>query len=332
MLMGGSLRASLNMPVPPFTDMLPNVSIENRILAVVDETSISVLDIKKKMDLLFHKNYPHLLSSEIARFQFYQSMWKTVLEDTIHTELILLDAREKEVEISKGDLREQMVRRFGPSVIDTLEDIGMTYADAEESIKKELTVQRMLWFYVNQRALQNVHPIDIRKAYQKFAKTQSPIERFSYRIISVKGENSLLAAEKIYAKIRCSTDIDLQDILSSFESSQDASITVSDEFTREAQDIAKNHLALLKDLSPGSFSPPFTQNAFGFTQKILYLKTHEITPPPSLQEKYETLRYDLVNLEAKKHNREYITKLKNTYFVSDTNEHLPDTFQPFVIH
>ena len=47
-----------------------HVIVHNRILAKVNGKAISVVDIMKKMDILFYREYPQYTSSSQARFQF----------------------------------------------------------------------------------------------------------------------------------------------------------------------------------------------------------------------------------------------------------------------
>src|SRR5579872_3060389 len=99
----------------------PKISMQNTILAKVNGTTISMMDVKKKMDILFHQNYPQLADSNQARFQFYEVSWRHVLMEMIDHELILADAAEKEVKLTDGEVREEMEARFGPNVMLTLD-------------------------------------------------------------------------------------------------------------------------------------------------------------------------------------------------------------------
>ncbi len=310
-------------------------SLENRILTHVGKKPISVLDVKKQMDLFYHKQYPNLYENDYARLQFYQMHWKNVLKEIIHTELILLDAEEKKVTVSKGEIHEALINRFGPSVLQTLEKIDISYEEAEESIKQEMIVQRMMWFYVNQKAIQSVHPQDIRSAYRKFLTENPGKQEWRYRIISIKGRNSSLAAESMYAKIRSDKALNLTDILSSYRrSNPNLTISLSSEYEREESAIARADKNVLATLSPGDFSQPIThtnRKKGKEVQKIFYLKDATYTPPASLEEKYASLRQELMQQAAKKYNQEYVNKLQKLYGVSTQPEDMPRSFQPFVI-
>ena len=73
------------------------IAVQNTILTKVNDTTISVIDVKKKLDLMFYQNYSHLSHSNQARLQFYESGWRAALMQMIDNELILSDAAAKEV-------------------------------------------------------------------------------------------------------------------------------------------------------------------------------------------------------------------------------------------
>src|SRR5205085_3839907 len=92
------------------------IIVNNRILAKVNGKALSVYDIMKKMDLLFYRAFPEYTSSTVARFQFYEMNWQAVLRDLIDKELIIADADENKVEVSSGDVRQEMETLFGPNI------------------------------------------------------------------------------------------------------------------------------------------------------------------------------------------------------------------------
>ena len=52
-----------------------------------------------------------------------------MLMEMIDHQLILADATDKEIKISSGEVREEMEFRFGPNIMLTLDNIGLTYDD-----------------------------------------------------------------------------------------------------------------------------------------------------------------------------------------------------------
>ena len=89
-----SLATALICTSSPSADPHPAVSFEgneslivyNRILAKVNGKTLSVIDVMRKMDLFLQRNYPHLVDSKVARFQFYSSQWRETLAQMIDQE------------------------------------------------------------------------------------------------------------------------------------------------------------------------------------------------------------------------------------------------------
>ncbi|MGA8165085.1 MAG: hypothetical protein WB791_08700, partial [Waddliaceae bacterium] len=84
------------------------IFINNRILSQVNGKAISIVDVMKKMDLLFYRQFPQYSSSVEARFQFYEINWRHVWEDLVDKELILAEAAENKIGMTNGDIRQEM--------------------------------------------------------------------------------------------------------------------------------------------------------------------------------------------------------------------------------
>src|SRR5262249_20356447 len=110
------------------------IFVNNRILAKVNGKAISIMDIMKKMDLLFYKQFPQYAGSTEARHQFYSLYWKNALQDSIDKELIMADAKEAKLEVTGGEIRQELEALFGPNIIANLDKAGISYDDAAEMI------------------------------------------------------------------------------------------------------------------------------------------------------------------------------------------------------
>src|SRR5262245_20569039 len=104
------------------TDLL----VKNRVLMKLNGKSITVMDVVRKMDLLFYRQFPDLAASSVARYQFYMAGWRTILEAVIDDQLILADAEEKKVEVTDGEVREELEQLFGPDTVLNLDKLGMS--------------------------------------------------------------------------------------------------------------------------------------------------------------------------------------------------------------
>ena len=86
--------------------------VNNRILAKVNDKTISVLDVMKKMDVFLTRYYPHLSDSTTARYQYFSSQWKDVLSQMIDNELMLADAEKLELKVTDAEVRETIIERL----------------------------------------------------------------------------------------------------------------------------------------------------------------------------------------------------------------------------
>src|SRR5579871_780542 len=112
--------------------------VYNRILAKVNDKTISVIDVMKKMDLFLQKYYPQFAGSKAARYQFYSSQWRETLTQMIDQELMIADAEKLEVKVTDAEVREELLNRFGPNIMTVLDGLGVTYDEARKMIHNEM--------------------------------------------------------------------------------------------------------------------------------------------------------------------------------------------------
>lgn len=113
----------------PITEQ--EVFVNNRILAKVNGKAISVIDVMKKMDMLFYRQFPeytYLLHQHA--FNFIMSIGNMFSDDLIDKEVILADAEEHKMPLTNGSIRQEMELLFGPNIIANLDKIGMSYDEA----------------------------------------------------------------------------------------------------------------------------------------------------------------------------------------------------------
>ncbi len=305
-------------PTPPHSFNMgmnePTLNVQNRILAQVIDKTISVLDVKKKMDLIFYKSHPNLVNSKPARYQFYQLSWRAVLEQMINTELMIADSESKELKLSDGDVHEEMMQRFGPTITRTLEEIGLTFIDAKDMVKNEMIVQRMVWLLVHSKAESNVHPEDIRLAYQEFLQKNPPAEKWSYQVFSIR-DSDPSTAEKLYTTLSQAHQ-ETETIITLFQSAENVKVNLSKEYVVESQNLSDLHKDQLKDLKIGEYSKPTIQKSRydqEETQRIFYLKDFQRTEAPEFDKKYTDLQEELYTEQFNKCTAEYMQKLRKQY-------------------
>lgn len=314
----------------------PKISMQNTILAKVNGMTFSMMDVKKKMDLLFHQNYPQLADSNQARFQFYEMSWRHVLMELIDHELILADAAEKEVKLSDGDVREEMEHRFGPNVMMTLDRIGVTYDETWKMVRKDLMVQRMSWWFIQSKAMQNITPQDIRQAYRLYLKDNPAYQEWAYRVISIRADQAEdTLSDKVHQFLvnnGQSPEL-LGEKLKEFEI-PGVSIQLSQEYVAADKDLSEAHRAALAPLNPGSFSKPSFQMSRvdkKAVYRIFYLVSKSDHPAPSFESLSNQLRNDLLQKAVALESQQYIQKLRKHYGFDEAHlkRSVPDDLQPF---
>lgn len=320
----------------------PQLVVNNRILAKINGKTISVIDVMKKMDVYLTHTFPESVHTPMNRYQFYVSNWRMVLEQMIDHELIIADSEEKEIKAADSEIREQMMTRFGPNIMVTLDKIGLTYEEARDMIATELAVQKMTWFRVNNKALQKVGPQDIKLAYKEYCEKNPPLETWKYQVLSLRAdteENAQKLAEKAYLLLQ-ENDVgetplsSVADALIALYS--DVSITVSPDYDANNRDISASHASVLSTLTPSSYSKPVSQvsRVGGNTVfRIFLLKEHNITPTRPFEkvsdELYNILMQEAVALET----GTYIQKIRNRYSfdASSIDAGAPADFEPFAL-
>lgn len=337
-----SLRAEIPFSHGLAQEEPQELIVYNRILAKVNGKTISVIDVMKKMDLFLQRYYPQYAQSKAARFQYYSNQWRDTLAQMIDQELMQADAEKLELKVSDAEVREEMLDRFGPAIMQSLDQIGMTYEEARKMIFAEMIVQRMMWYRVNSKALNSVNPQDIKEAYKKYCENNPTLEEWEYQVLSLRSANAQLSetlAHKAFALLHSSSP-DLQtaaeEIKTESVEETPVAITLSPELKVDEKSIAQSHKDVLKTMQPGSFSAPIAQvsrSDQSMVYRIFYLKSHSKKETPLFEKMAEQLKEELLQQAAAKENVQYITKLRERqgYDEKHMMESLPADFQPFAL-
>jgi len=316
--------------------------VNNRILAKVNGKTISVIDVMKKMDIHLNQNYPHLTSSKIAHFQFYNSQWRSTLAQMIDSELMMADAEHLELKVKDAEVREEILQRFGPNVIPTLDKLGMTYEEARKMVLSEMIVQRMQWYRVNSKALQKVNPQDIKEAYKDYCEKNPSLEEWRYQMLSVRSEKPGLGEQIAKLAFESLKNHGIAFAAVADQLKQDpafdpsATIAISPEYSVNEKTVSQAHKDALFSLAVGSYSEPIAQISRvdgSMVYRIFFLKDHSKVPVPPFEKLAEKLRDDLMQKAFVQENSQYISKLRERlgYDEKHMTESLPTDFQPFVM-
>jgi hypothetical protein len=314
--------------------------VNNRILAKVNDKPISVLDVMKKMDLLFYRQYPQYAGSTEARFKFYSMYWKNALQECIDKELIIADAQEAKMEVSPGDIRQEMEELFGPNIIANLDTSGLTYDEALQLIKDDMIMKRMMGGRVNAVAIRMVTPQAVQTAYEEYAKNSVKSDEWGYQVISIRGDDQKESAEiadlAYTLLIAKNTTLDtlVEKINADKPINEKTTIKISEKFRHSSKDVSKEYGEILSSLEVGRFSKPTSQVSRADNStvyRIFYLTDMYSGNTKSFEEIENKLRDKLIEIMVGKETEKYIAKLRKHHNVNEEllKEMVPEDFEPF---
>lgn len=331
--------SSLFGPAPQEQQIIVN----NRILAKVNGKAISVVDLMKKMDLLFYKQYPQYTSSTAARFQFYQLFWKQTLDEMIDKDLILLDSQDGKLNVSAGDVRQEMESLFGPNIIENLDKVGLSFADASQMVQDDIAIKRMLYFRVHGPIIAKVTPIVVLNYYNEVAKDNIRDNLWVFNVITIRHRDPAKAAEQanIVYNLLTEDKIPLNELTAKLESSTAPSLSqvkvnVSEEIKTNEKELSDAFKTNLVKLAPNSYSLPVLQKSRadnGALVRIFYLK--EMTPGGEIpyNEMEDKIKAKLIDEGIAQETEIYLNKLRRRFDVQTTSpKELEESgFQPFIL-
>jgi hypothetical protein len=327
---------------PQTENSYQQLAVNNRILAKVNGKTISVLDVMKKMDVFLTRYYPQYASSPIARHQYFSTQWRDFLSQMIDNELILADAEKLELKITDSEVREAIIERFGPNIMASLDKLQMTYEEAKKMVQDDITVEKMTWYRIHSKALQNVNPQDIKIAYQDFLKKNPPQDNMEYQVLSIRTQDEALGEEtaKKAHKLLCSAKKSLSEVMEEIslelKDRNDITVSLSDEIKSDSKTISDAHKSVLLQLALNSISEPIRQ--FSKTDKsavyrIFHLKNHSTVLPPTFAKIADKLKNELIDLAIARESQVYIEKLREKFGYDEKamRESIAEDFQPFIL-
>jgi len=342
-LMNVSTKTSLeSAPLSSRTE--PKVSVNNRILARINGKPITTYDLVRKMDLTFYKQYPEYVSSNQARFQFYQQGWKYILDDLITEELVLADAKESKIEASAGDVRQEMEEQFGPNIISNLDKAGMSLDEAYKIVEAEIILQRTIASRVNIKALRKVTPIKVREAYEEYLlkPENRTLTKWNYRVITIKDRDIVKteALSKLVYQLLLD-GIQLENLSDTLKKrkllGKNGKVTISKTISNDEKELAENYKDVLTHLDAGMYSQPFP-----FKSRVLKTTVYRIifvdeSIPggyPTFKDLEPKIKQFLLNQAADKETELYIEKLRLHYHVreADLKAMIPENYEPFKLN
>lgn len=316
------------------------IIVNNRILLQIQDKPITVMDVVKKMDLYFYQQFPLLVNTAQARYEFYMMNFQPVLASLINDFLIVADAKEKEVETTDGDVREEMEKLFGPEVVKNIDAMHLSYEEAWELLKRELTVRKMTQAMVRSKAICEVYPKEMRVVYEDYTKANPSAKEWVYQILQIQG-NEKEVVESMGAKVHAMLQegaITLSQLPQKVEeSAPQLKIVISEEFVRGEKEISLLHKEALQFLTPlGGCSAPLVQvnkKEGGYSAKLFVLKEMREKNPQSFFEMEDKIQKEILQKATSRHTMTYVQKLRERHGLDERylSQMIPSNFVPFQI-
>ncbi len=314
------------------------IRMNNRVLAIVNQKAITLLDVMKQMDMVFYQQYPQYASASEIRCQFYLISWKSALEELVDKELILVDAEEVKMEVSGADLRQEVEEVFGPNVIVSLDEAGLTLDEAMGMVKKDIILRRMLYVRVQSKAIKDVTPSEIRMAYEQYRENYEYANDWHFQIVTIRDPDPK-KLERIVTKlgeVLKTERVDIDDLNARIKQFSDVniftSVKISDEFQQDENDLSPKYKNILSQLTSGTYSKPQLQNKSEIaTYKILYLNDVIYDEVPSFTAMSGKLKSELMGQVASRETVEYKKRLRKQFPVTLMDELISSNYQPFTL-
>lgn len=332
---GGGEPSFLTASNAPRQD--PHLVINNRPLAKINGKVISLYDVVKKMDLFLFEYYPDYHPSPVEKYQYYMSRWEHTLEDMINDELVLLDAAQKEIKISDGEVREELEERFGPNIMVNLDKVNYEYEEAREMIRRELTVQQLIGMKVHSKAFQLTTPQVIKDAYDHYLAKNPEEEEWTYQVLSIRGKDEA-QCEGVAEKAQNLLEKEGQPLekIPAMLEEEGVFISLSEDYSGSSTKLSKMHFDVIKALTPNSYSAPVSQvSRFDHSKVIRIFHVKDVIKklPETFDRMYDQIKNELLFETSDKEKAAYMQSLKKRFGYENHNPkyELPEDYQPFTL-
>lgn len=315
--------------------------VNNRPLVKIHGKVITVLDVQKKMDLFLQENHPEAISSDILRCQYYVQNWRIILQEMIYAELMKMEAEELEYKIPDAEISQEMEKRWGPNVLDTIDKYGLSLSEARDIIYDDYIGRIMSWYRVWLRTNQLVSPEIVKKAYENHVASMQLSDALDYQVLTIRGsvpQDTESASKEVHNYLISHPESTLSDVVKAVEGSLPGGVTLSVSQTYESKikDLSREYASILQRLPIKAFSEPvqLVSRVDGSTSfRIFQLMDLIKSEPPKFEDLADALKGRLFEEVGGKQREEYLLKLRKHFHCEDliVSELFPPSYQPFTI-
>jgi hypothetical protein len=327
-----------DLPPPQLPSTPQELAVNNRILANVNGKTISVYDVMKKMDLFLRRNYPQYADDPTSRYQYFSSSWRDTLDHMINEELMMADAESREIKVKDGEVREAIQERFGPNVMSSLDQLGLTYDEARKMVHQDKVLERMQWWRVTAKAIMNINTQDVKDAYVAYCQKNPAKDEWEYQVLSIRAPDPGLSqslsekGQEILKQGEASLVAISEALRSNLPPESPVTINLSQDFSLDDSQLSSAHRDILVNLKQGAMSPPIKQISQdgSIAYRFFHLKKHTQKNLPTFDEISNQLKEDLINEKMQAEMIKYVSKLRSR-FDHDNSLNIPSDFQPFLL-
>jgi peptidyl-prolyl cis-trans isomerase SurA len=283
---------------------IPKAEVVNKIVAVVGSEVLTLYELENLAQPLYqqflNQNLP-LEEKERLKAKIRKELLERWIEDTI----IGLEAKKHKITVSDEEFDrfyQAEVKRLGGEerLKEELAKEGKTVEEYKKNLREQLTKIKFVQIMVGSKIA--IPEEDLKKLYQEKIKNFDPSPKYELEVLIVKDEGLLSEVEGLLKRGEGLGEI-------AFRYPEKISY-VKETFKEEELD--KELLSFLKDMSPGNRTPPLKKGNVYLIVKLMKKLAGE---PPKFEEMRDSLYEELFNQRAKEYLERWIKELKETRFV-----------------
>ncbi|MFA6914839.1 MAG: peptidylprolyl isomerase [Parachlamydiales bacterium] len=314
-----------------------HVHYHNIVLAKVNNKAVTLYDVVKKLDMVFYRQFPQFKDLIEAKYQFYTINWKYVMNDLVEKELVLADGEENNIKVTTGEIRQELETLFGPNIVANLDELGLTYDEAWNMVKGDLTIRRVMSARINPKAIRAMTPQAVRKAYEAHAAENILPEKWTYRVISFRDKDTTNSAEAANLAHYLLTDgqVPFNDLVAELTKrglQKGTNVSISEEFSHTPKEVSELYRGSLISLEQGTYSVPIAQKSKaggGAVVRLFYMKEKKPAGAEPLDKVEVTLKEKIFSQVSGVETEAYFTKLRKNFSVQTYIN--ADEYQPFTL-
>jgi hypothetical protein len=328
---------------PTNAKMPKRLRVNNRVLISVLGKPITVLDLQKSLETQFFAQFPQYRDKPEAKWEYFTVRWQDVLNDLIDRELILADAADRELDLPEGDIREEMIKRFGADLAVSTAQMGLDLDEVWEMVRLELRAQKMVGGMVMYPAFTEITPEQVKEAYDVACAESVGKEELIYRILTVRGQDAQaceFVAQRAHSLLceECgNTGAVCKAIDGCCDLPDGITWTMSEEFRQPVKNLSPSHREVLEKLQVGTFSQPIAQRSRvdqQNVQRIFVLTGRDSKAPPPFEAAAQGIQESLAHRRANQLHEQYINQLRAKYGITQAyvSQSIPKEFKPFELN